>query len=121
MVVHDLAFDLMPETAPHVTDRWRRSFDEWLAGAAAVIVPTEATRADLLRLHRVDDALVHAIHHGADADKFSSVSSGEVDESNDGSASTGATSCPSPARRSGRTSGGWCRRSSGCPTRTTGS
>lgn len=80
MVVHDLAFDLMPETAPHVTDRWRRSFDEWLARAAAVIVPTEATRADLLRLHRVDDALVHAIHHGADADKFSSVSSGEVDE-----------------------------------------
>jgi glycosyltransferase involved in cell wall biosynthesis len=80
MVVHDLAFDLMPETAPHVTDRWRRSFDDWLGRAAAVIVPTEATRADLLRLHRIDDALVHVIHHGADADKLSRVPSGEVDE-----------------------------------------
>jgi glycosyltransferase involved in cell wall biosynthesis len=80
LVVHDLAFDLMPETAPHVTDRWRRSFDRWLAAAAAVIVPTEATRADLLRLHEVDPSLVHAIHHGIDADPFTRVRSDDVDD-----------------------------------------
>ena len=78
LVVHDLAFDLMPDTAPHVTDRWRRSFDDWLARASAVIVPTEATRADLLRLHRVDPALVHAIHHGVDAEPFTRVSPVDV-------------------------------------------
>jgi glycosyltransferase involved in cell wall biosynthesis len=80
MVVHDLAFDLMPETAPHVTTRWRRSFDRWLAGAAAVIVPTEATRADLLRLHEVDASRVHAIHHGVDAEPFTRVRPADVDE-----------------------------------------
>jgi glycosyltransferase involved in cell wall biosynthesis len=66
MVVHDLAFDVMPETAPHVGRRWRRLFEVWLGRAAAVIVPSEATRTDLLRLHGVDADRVVAIHHGAD-------------------------------------------------------
>ncbi len=80
MVVHDLAFDLMPETAPHANAPWRRSFDRWLARAAAVIVPTEATRADLLRLHDVDPSVVNMIPHGIDAEEFSPTPPTEVEE-----------------------------------------
>jgi glycosyltransferase involved in cell wall biosynthesis len=79
VVVHDLAFELMPETAPHVDARWRRSFERGLAGATAVIVPTEATRADLLRLHDLDPGVVHVIPHGVEAAAFSRTSEAEVD------------------------------------------
>jgi glycosyltransferase involved in cell wall biosynthesis len=79
VVVHDLAFELMPETAPHVDARWRRSFDRSLARAAAVIVPTEATRADVLRLHGLDPSHVKVIHHGMEAGAFSSASPAEVE------------------------------------------
>src|SRR5262245_34477938 len=48
LVVHDLAFDTMPDTAPHHDRRWRRAFARRLRDAAAVIVPSEATRKDLL-------------------------------------------------------------------------
>ena len=66
LVVHDLAFEVMPETAPHHDRRWRRRFDRWLRRSAAVIVPSESTRADLLDRHEVDDEHVHAIPHGAE-------------------------------------------------------
>jgi glycosyltransferase involved in cell wall biosynthesis len=70
MVVHDLAFEVLPETAPHHDARWRRLFDACLRRAAAVILPSEAARADLLRLHGGDPDRVIAIHHGTDADAF---------------------------------------------------
>lgn len=66
LVVHDLAFEVMPETAPHHDARWRRRFDRWLRRSAAVIVPSEGARADLLDRHEVDEAKVHAIPHGAE-------------------------------------------------------
>ena len=66
-VVHDLAFDVFPETAPQVDARWRRRFDEWLDRAARVIVPSEATAADLMRLRGVDAALIEVVHHGSDS------------------------------------------------------
>jgi glycosyltransferase involved in cell wall biosynthesis len=67
-VVHDLAFDVFPETAPHVDARWRRRFDTWLDRAPSVIVPSAATATDLIRLHGVDPARVDVVHHGSDAD-----------------------------------------------------
>jgi glycosyltransferase involved in cell wall biosynthesis len=79
LVVHDLAFDHLPETAPHHNARWRRMFDHWLDRAAGVIVPSEATRGDLMRFHEVDPELVDVIAHGTDADAFRPASPADVD------------------------------------------
>jgi len=80
LVVHDLAFDTMPETAPHHDQRWRRAFARRLRDAAAVIVPSEATRTDLLEHHPVEAARVHVVAHGTDAEAFTPASPIEVDE-----------------------------------------
>src|SRR3954468_22245766 len=40
LVVHDVAFAAMPETAPHHDARWRKAFARRLRDAAAVIVPS---------------------------------------------------------------------------------
>ena len=80
LVVHDLAFEVMPETAPHHQQRWRTRFERWLERAAGIIVPSEAVRGDLLGRHDVDAAKVSAIHHGTDADAMRPVSPVEVDD-----------------------------------------
>ena len=67
LVVHDLAFEVMPEAGPGFGERWRRRFDGWLRRSAAVIVPSSSARADLLERHRLDESRVHVIPHGADA------------------------------------------------------
>jgi len=79
-VVHDLAFDLYPETAPHVDRRWRERFARQLERAARVIVPSGATRDDLVKLHEVDPARIDVIHHGTDAHAFRPAPDGVVDE-----------------------------------------
>ncbi|HEX6132179.1 MAG TPA: glycosyltransferase family 1 protein [Actinomycetota bacterium] len=79
LVVHDLAFDHMPETAPHHDARWRRRFEVSLGRAAGVLVPSEATRTDLLRFHDVDPAVVRVIPHGTDAEAFRPARPAEVD------------------------------------------
>jgi len=66
LVVHDLAFRVLPETAPHHDARWDRRFRRWLGRSARVIVPTEAAKADLVALESVDPAKVVAVHHGVD-------------------------------------------------------
>jgi glycosyltransferase involved in cell wall biosynthesis len=79
-VVHDLAFDLYPETAPHVDRRWRERFARQLESAPRVIVPSGATRDDLVKLHEVDPARIDVIHHGTDAHAFRRAPDGLVDE-----------------------------------------
>jgi glycosyltransferase involved in cell wall biosynthesis len=79
LVVHDLAFDHHPETAPHHNARWRRMFDHWLDRAAGVIVPSVATRDDLLRFHEVDPARIDVVPHGTDAEAFRPSKRGEID------------------------------------------
>jgi glycosyltransferase involved in cell wall biosynthesis len=79
-VVHDLAFEVMPETAPHQDARWRRAFEGALRRAAAVIVPSEATRTDLTRFHPVDPDVLHVVHHGTDAEALSPAAPIEVEE-----------------------------------------
>ena len=64
LVVHDLAFERFPETAPQIDPRWRRRFDRWLKRCSAVIVPSVSTRDDLLSMHRLPEARVHVVHHG---------------------------------------------------------
>ncbi|MEX2274192.1 MAG: glycosyltransferase family 1 protein [Actinomycetota bacterium] len=70
LMVHDLAFQLFPETAPQADDRWRRRFRRWLDDAARLIVPSAATRSDLIDLFGVDPSRVDVVHHGVDADAF---------------------------------------------------
>ena len=79
LVVHDLAFETMPETAPHHDERWRRSFARWLRRCSAVIVPSEATRQELFAHHEVDHDKVAVVAHGTDADAFSPVPPQEVE------------------------------------------
>jgi glycosyltransferase involved in cell wall biosynthesis len=66
LVVHDLAFEVLPDTAPHHDEHWRMRFSEWLERAAVVIVPSESTRRDLLEHHDVDGERVRVIPHGAE-------------------------------------------------------
>ena len=80
VVVHDLAFEVMPETAPHNDIRWRRAFERSLDRAAAVIVPSEAARNDLGRFYGSDARRVHVIHHGTDAEAFSPAIPPQVEE-----------------------------------------
>jgi glycosyltransferase involved in cell wall biosynthesis len=67
MVVHDLAFDRFPETAPHADVRWHRMLDRWLERAARVIVPSRSTRDDLVDGHPVAPNRVEVVPHGADS------------------------------------------------------
>jgi glycosyltransferase involved in cell wall biosynthesis len=65
-VIHDLAFDVFPETAPHVDARWRRRFESALAAAPAIIVPSHSTREDLVSRYSIDPGRVEVVHHGVD-------------------------------------------------------
>jgi glycosyltransferase involved in cell wall biosynthesis len=67
LVVHDLAFEMLPETAPHVNERFRDHLRGWLQRAAGTIVPSTSARDDLIRLHDVDPTRIEIVHHGADA------------------------------------------------------
>lgn len=79
LVIHDLAFDLFPETAPHIDARWRRRFAEALEAAPAVIVPSMSAKQDILAAHQVADERVHVVHHGVDAEAFAPASAAAVD------------------------------------------
>jgi glycosyltransferase involved in cell wall biosynthesis len=79
LVVHDLAFEVLPETAPHHNQRWRHMFEGWLRRAAGVIVPSASARDDLLRTHDVDPERVETIHHGTDAEAFTPALPPEVE------------------------------------------
>jgi glycosyltransferase involved in cell wall biosynthesis len=70
LVVHDLAFERFPDTAPHIDGRWRRRFAEALARCAAVVVPSRATAADLAELHGVGPERVHVVPHGIRSEAF---------------------------------------------------
>jgi glycosyltransferase involved in cell wall biosynthesis len=61
VTIHDLAFRLMPETAPHAVPWWRRAVERAVTTAARVIVPSAATRTDLVRLYGIDEARVAVV------------------------------------------------------------
>jgi glycosyltransferase involved in cell wall biosynthesis len=79
ITIHDLAFRRFPETAPAATRRWLTRLDRAVREAAEIVVPSQATRADLVDLYRVDPERVTVIHHGVDHDRFRPASPGEVD------------------------------------------
>jgi glycosyltransferase involved in cell wall biosynthesis len=78
-VVHDLAFQHFPQSAPHIDERWRRRFAETLAEAPAIIVPSTSAAQDLRESFAVAGERVHVVHHGVDAEAFAPVSDAAVD------------------------------------------
>ena len=77
-IVHDLAFRHFPESAPHIDERWRRRFAAALAVAPAIVVPSAATARDL-DAFAVDEARVHVVHHGVEAEAFAPVPQPVID------------------------------------------
>jgi glycosyltransferase involved in cell wall biosynthesis len=70
VTVHDLAFKILPETAPHANKYWHRYFDRALAEAAEIITVSEATRADLCEIYEIDPDRVTAVLSGVDQDIY---------------------------------------------------
>ena len=80
VTVHDLAFRLFPATAPHAVGWWRRAVERSVRTATKVVVPSDATRADLLRLYEVDPGNVVVVPLGVDHAVFSPASAERIDE-----------------------------------------
>ncbi len=78
-VVHDLAFQHFPESAPHIDERWRRRFAATLAEAPAIIVPSTSAAQDLRESFGVAAARIHVVHHGVDAEAFAPVADATLD------------------------------------------
>jgi glycosyltransferase involved in cell wall biosynthesis len=79
VTVHDLAFKILPETAPHANRFWHRYFERSLADAAEIITVSETTRHDLCEIYDVDPSRVTAVHSGVDLDVFKASSADEVE------------------------------------------
>jgi glycosyltransferase involved in cell wall biosynthesis len=78
LTVHDLAFKILPETAPHANRFWHRYFERSLAKASRIITVSEMTRVDLCEFYSVDPSRVTAIHSGVDLDVFKPTSPADV-------------------------------------------
>jgi glycosyltransferase involved in cell wall biosynthesis len=78
MVVHDLAFAVMPETAPHHDDRWHRRFQRALSEAARIVTPSAAAREDLVDRYPAARGRVDVIHHGLDRERIRLVTESEI-------------------------------------------
>jgi len=70
VTVHDLAFRRYPETAPQAVAWWRRALERTLRDATRVIVPSSATRDDLLELYEVEPERVAVIPLAVDREVF---------------------------------------------------
>ncbi len=79
VTVHDLAFELLPETAPQAVDWWRRAVRRSVRRAARVLVPSESTRRDLVRLLQPDPARVLVVPLGVEHEVFRPASPDRVD------------------------------------------
>jgi glycosyltransferase involved in cell wall biosynthesis len=66
VTIHDLAYRLYPETAPHQTRLWLRRIEATLRRAREVLVVSESTKRDLIDLYPVDPERVTVTHLGVD-------------------------------------------------------
>lgn len=73
LVVHDLAFEVYPRTAPQIDERWRRRFARAVRRCGAIVVPSVSAKGDLVARYGIPEDRVHAIPHGVDADAFAAV------------------------------------------------
>lgn len=79
VTVHDLAFRLLPQTAPLGTRRWLSRFEAEVPRAARIIVVSEQTRRDLLEVVPVDPARIRVIPHGVDHELHRPATAAEID------------------------------------------
>jgi glycosyltransferase involved in cell wall biosynthesis len=70
LTVHDLAFQLHPETAPQSTRWWLARLDRALRHASKVIAVSDVTRRDLIELYGVAEDRVAVVPHGVDHELF---------------------------------------------------
>src|SRR5262245_20944432 len=70
VTVHDLGFRFYPDTAPQTVPWWLRGLERTLRVAERVIVPSDATRRDLIELYGVQAERIATIPLGVDADVF---------------------------------------------------
>jgi glycosyltransferase involved in cell wall biosynthesis len=68
LTVHDLSFKIFPEYFSTRMRLWHHGTrpDRLTANAAAIIVPSQATKEDVVRFFRVPESRVHVIPHGVD-------------------------------------------------------
>jgi glycosyltransferase involved in cell wall biosynthesis len=78
VTVHDLGFRFYPDTAPQTVPWWLRGLERTLRVAARVIVPSEATRRDLVELYGVETERIATIPLAVDADVFRPANEDEV-------------------------------------------
>lgn len=80
VTIHDLGYLRYPDLHPA---RQRRMLDlttRWSARTARrIIVPSQATKADLIRAHGIDRQRISVIHHGVSA-RFGSVPWSDIEE-----------------------------------------
>jgi glycosyltransferase involved in cell wall biosynthesis len=70
VTVHDLAFRLYPETAPHASSRWLEAIEHAVRRSSAILVPSESTRRDLIELYPVAPERVTVTPLGTDPAAF---------------------------------------------------
>lgn len=78
ITIHDLAFEILPETAPHANKYWLGYLNRALENAAEIITVSEATRTDLIDIYDVDPGKVTAVHSGVDTDMVHAVDEAAV-------------------------------------------
>ena len=78
VTVHDLGFRLHPDTAPQTVPWWLQGLERTLRVATRVIVPSEATRRDVIELYGVEADRIARIPLGVDTLTFRPPSDDEV-------------------------------------------
>jgi glycosyltransferase involved in cell wall biosynthesis len=79
LTVHDVAFRLYPETAPHSTRMWLNRLDRAVHQASRIIVVSEHTKRDFLELYRVAEDRIAVVPNGVDPRSFRAVGDEAVD------------------------------------------
>lgn len=79
ITIHDLAFEILPETAPHANKYWLAYLKKALENSAEIITVSEATRRDLIEIYQVDPEKVTAVLSGVDMDTVHAVDAEAVD------------------------------------------
>jgi glycosyltransferase involved in cell wall biosynthesis len=70
VTVHDLGFRFHPDTAPQTVPWWLRGLERTLLVATRVIVPSQATRRDVIELYGVEPDRIATIPLGVDTLTF---------------------------------------------------
>jgi glycosyltransferase involved in cell wall biosynthesis len=70
VTVHDLGFRFHPDTAPQTVPWWLTGLERTLRVATRVIVPSEATRRDVIELYGVEPGRIATIPLGVDTLTF---------------------------------------------------